>query len=160
MLVNNAGIMQLSPIAEADDAAFDAHVAVNLKGVFNGLREAGRKLRDGGRIISFSSSVVALDQPTDGVYAATKAGVEALTHISAKEMRGRSISVNAVAPGPTDTPLFTEGESLEQIEGIAKMNPFERLGEPVDIANVISFLAGPDGAWVNGQILRVNGGMT
>ena len=159
VLVNNAGIMKLAPIAKTDDAAFDAHVAVNLKGVFNGLREAGQRMRDGGRVISFSSSVVGLYQPTYGVYAATKAGVEALTHIFAKEMRGRQISVNAVAPGPTDTPLFTEGKSSEQIDGIAKMNPFERLGEPVDVANVISFLAGPDGGWINGQVLRVNGGM-
>ena len=159
VLVNNAGIMTLGPIAKADDAAFDAQVAVNLKGVFNGLREAGARMRDGGRIISFSSSVVGLYQPTYGIYAATKAGVEAMTRIFAKEMRGRQISVNAVAPGPTDTPLFTDGKSDEQIEGIAKMNPFERLGEPVDIANAISFLAGPDGAWVNGQVLRVNGGM-
>ena len=159
VLVNNAGIMKLSPIAKTDDEAFDAHVAVNLKGVFNCLREAGQRMRDGGRVISFSSSVVGLYQPTYGIYAATKAGVEAMTHIFSKEMRGRRISVNAVAPGPTDTPLFTDGKSSEQIEGIAKMNPFERLGEPVDIANAISFLAGPDGAWVNGQVLRLNGGM-
>ena len=159
VVVNNAGIMKLSPIARADDAAFDAHVAVNLKGVFNCLREAGGRLRDGGRIVSFSSSVVGLCQPSYGIYAATKAGVEAMTRIFAKEMRGRRISVNAVAPGPVDTPLFTAGKSPEQIEGIAKMNPMERLGEPVDVANVISFLAGPDGAWVNGQVLRVNGGM-
>ena len=159
VLVNNAGIMKLSPIAKTDDEAFDAHIAVNLKGVFNCLREAGQRMRDGGRVISFSSSVVGLYQPTYGIYAATKAGVEAMTHIFSKEMRGRRISVNAVAPGPTDTPLFTDGKSSEQIEGIAKMNPFERLGEPVDIANAISFLAGPDGAWVNGQVLRLNGGM-
>lgn len=159
VLVNNAGIMKLAPLAQADDALFDQHVAVNLKGVFNCLREAGQRLRDGGRVVSFSSSVVGLYQPTYGVYAATKAGVEAMTHIFAKEVRGRQISVNAIAPGPTDTPLFTEGKTKEQIEGIAKMSPFERLGEPVDIANAISFLVGPDGAWVNGQVLRANGGM-
>jgi 3-oxoacyl-[acyl-carrier protein] reductase len=159
VLVNNAGIMKLAPIAKADDAHFDQHVAVNLKGVFNCLREAGRRMRDGGRIVSFSSSVVGLYQPTYGVYAATKAGVEAMTHILAKEMRGRRITVNAVAPGPSNTALFTKDKSPEQIEAIAKMNPFERLGEPADIANAISFLVGPDGAWVNGQVLRVNGGM-
>lgn len=159
ILVNNAGIMKLTPIAKADDALFDQHVAINLKGVFNCLREAGQRMRDGGRVVSFSSSVVGLYQPTYGIYAATKAGVEAMTHIFAKEMRGRQISVNAVAPGPTDTPLFTEGKTPEQIAGIAKMAPMERLGEPVDIANVVSFLVGPDGAWVNGQVLRVNGGM-
>jgi 3-oxoacyl-[acyl-carrier protein] reductase len=159
VLVNNAGIMKLAPIAKADDALFDQHVAVNLKGVFNCLREAGRRMRNGGRVVSFSSSVVGLYQPTYGIYAATKAGVEAMTHIFAKEMRGRQITVNAIAPGPTDTPLFTEGKTRELIEGIAKMAPLERLGEPVDIANVISFLVGPDGAWVNGQVLRVNGGI-
>jgi 3-oxoacyl-[acyl-carrier protein] reductase len=151
--------MKLAPIAQADDAFFDQHVAVNLKGTFNCLREAGKRLRDGGRIVNFSSSVVGLYQPTYGVYAATKAGVETLTHILAKEMRGRHITVNAVAPGPTETPLFTEGKSKEQIEGIAKMNPFERLGQPVDIANTVSFLVGPDGGWVNGQVVRANGGM-
>ncbi len=159
VLVNNAGIMTLAPIAKADDALFDRHVAVNLKGVFNCLREAGRRMRDGGRVVSLSSSVVGLYQPTYGVYAATKAGVEAMTRIFAKEMRGRRITANAVAPGPTDTPLFTEGKTPEQIAGIARMAPMERLGEPVDIANAVSFLAGPDGAWVNGQVLRVNGGI-
>ena len=110
-------------------------------------------------MVSFSSSVVGLNQPTYGIYAATKAGVEAMTRIFAKEMRGRQITVNAVAPGPTDTPLFTEGKTAEQIAGIAKLAPMERLGEPADIANVVAFLAGPDGAWVNGQVLRVNGGI-
>ncbi len=159
VLVNNAGIMKLAPIAKADDALFDQHVAVNLKGVFNCLREVGRRMRDGGRVVSFSSSVVGLYQPTYGIYAATKAGVEAMTNVFAKEMRGRRITVNAVAPGPTDTPLFTDGNTPEQIATIARMGPMERLGEPVDIANAVAFLAGPDGAWVNGQILRVNGGV-
>ena len=103
--------------------------------------------------------MVGLYQPTYGIYAATKAGVEAMTRIFAKEMRGRGITVNAVAPGPTDTPLFTDGKTPEQIAAIAKMGPMERLGEPVDIANVVSFLAGPNGAWVNGQVLRANGGI-
>ena len=159
VLVNNAGIMKLAPIAKVEDELFDQHVAINLKGVFNGLREAGRRMRDGGRVVSFSSSVVGLYQPTYGVYAATKAGVEAMTHIFAKEMRGRRITVNAVAPGPTDTPLFTAGKTPELIDSIAKMNPMERLGEPVDIANAVSFLVGADGGWVNGQVVRLNGGM-
>jgi 3-oxoacyl-[acyl-carrier protein] reductase len=159
VLVNNAGIMKLAPIGKSEDALFDQHVAVNLKGTFNTLREASRRMRDGGRIINFSSSVVGLYQPTYGIYAATKAGVEAMSHILAKEMRGRHITVNVVAPGPTETPLFTADKSREQIEAIAKMNPFERLGQPVDIANAVSFLVGPDGGWVNGQVLRVNGGM-
>lgn len=159
VLVNNAGIMILSSIDAAEDEAFDKMVAVNLKGVFNGMREAGKRMRDGGRIVSFSSSVVGLYQPTYGLYAATKAGVEAMTHILAKELGSRKITVNAVAPGPVDTPLFTDGKSPEQIEAIRKMNPFGRLGEPDDIASVISFLAGPDGGWVNGQVLRANGGV-
>jgi 3-oxoacyl-[acyl-carrier protein] reductase len=159
VLVNNAGVMKLALIAEAEDALFDQHITVNLKGTFNTLREASRRMRDGGRIVNFSSSVVGLYQPTYGIYAATKAGIEAMTHILAKEMRGRQITVNVVAPGPTQTSLFTKGKSREQIEAIAKMNPFERLGQPVDIANAISFLVGPDGGWVNGQVLRVNGGM-
>lgn len=159
VLVNNAGIMILTSISAAEEEAFDQIVAVNLKGVFNGMREAGKRMRDGGRIVSFSSSVVGLYQPTYGLYAATKAGVEAMTHILAKELGTRKITVNAVAPGPVDTPLFTDGKNPEQIEAIKKMNPFGRLGEPDDIASVVSFLAGPDGGWVNGQVLRANGGV-
>jgi 3-oxoacyl-[acyl-carrier protein] reductase len=158
VLVNNAGIMELSTIAEADDAFFDRHVAVNLKGVFNGMREA-RRLRSGGRIISFSSSVVGLYQPTYGVYAATKAGVEAMTHVLANEMRGRNITVNAVAPGPTATALFLDGKPREVIDHLAKLAPLERLGQPEEIANAVAFLAGPDGSWINGQVIRVNGGI-
>jgi 3-oxoacyl-[acyl-carrier protein] reductase len=159
VLVNNAGIMQLAPLAEAEDAFFDRHVAINLKGVFNGMREAARRLRSGGRIISFSSSVVGLYQPGYGVYAATKGGVEAMTHVLANELRGRGISVNAVAPGPTATDLFLSGKSPELIERLSKLAPLERLGQPADIAAVVAFLAGPDGGWINGQVLRANGGI-
>jgi len=159
VLVNNAGIMQLAPIADTDDALFDRHIAINLKGVFNGLREAAKRLRNGGRIINFSSSVVGLYQPTYGVYAATKAAVEAMTHVLANELRGKNITVNAVAPGPTATDLFLKGKPQEVVDRIAKLAPLERLGQPVDIASVVAFLAGPDGAWVNAQILRVNGGI-
>jgi 3-oxoacyl-[acyl-carrier protein] reductase len=159
VLVNNAGIMQLAPLADTDDALFDRHVAINLKGVFNCMREAARRLARGGRIISFSSSVVGLYQPTYAVYAATKAGVEAMTHVLANEMRGRDICVNAIAPGPTGTELFLKGKPPEVVERLAKLAPLERLGEPSDIARAVSFLAGPDGAWVNGQVLRVNGGI-
>ena len=159
VLVNNAGVMTLGPVADADDGAVDRMIAVNLKGVFNGLREAGCRLRDGGRVISFSSSVVGLYQPHYAVYAATKAGVEAMTHVFAKEMGSRRITVNAVAPGPVDTPLFTDGKTSEQINQIARAAPFGRLGEPDDNANVVSFLAGPDSGWVNGQVLRANGGV-
>ena len=159
VLVNNAGIMMLSPLAEADDANFDRQVAVNLKGTFNTLREAAKRLRDGGRIINFSTSVVGLKLETYGVYAATKAAVETLTAIMAKEMRGRNITVNAVAPGPVATELFLNGKSEELVARMAKMNPLERLGTPEDIASAVAFLAGPDGGWVNGQTLRANGGM-
>ncbi|WJR67805.1 SDR family oxidoreductase [Neorhizobium sp. CSC1952] len=159
VLVNNAGIMMLSPLAGADDANFDRQVAVNLKGTFNTLREASKRLRDGGRVVNFSTSVVGLKLETYGVYAATKAAVETMTAIMAKEMRGRDITVNAVAPGPTATDLFLNGKSDELIERMAKMNPLERLGTPEDIAAAVAFLAGPDGGWINGQTLRANGGV-
>jgi 3-oxoacyl-[acyl-carrier protein] reductase len=159
VLVNNAGIMQLAKISDADDGFFDRHIAINLKGVFNGMREAAKRLRSGGRIVSFSSSVVGLYQPTYGVYAATKGGVEAMTHVLANELRGRNITVNAVAPGPTATDLFLKGKPKEVIDHLAKLAPLERLGEPRDIAAVVAFLASPDGAWINGQVLRANGGI-
>lgn len=159
VLVNNAGIMQLATIADSDDELFERHIAINLRGVFNGMRQAARRLRSGGRIISFSSSVVGLYQPTYGVYAATKGGVEAMTHVLANELRGRNITVNAVAPGPTGTDLFRRGKSPELIERLSKLAPLERLAEPSDIAAVVAFLAGPDGAWINGQVLRANGGI-
>jgi 3-oxoacyl-[acyl-carrier protein] reductase len=159
VLINNAGIMTPKPIADSDDALFDRHIAVNLKGTFNSLREAARRMRDGGRIVNFSSSVIGIYQPSYAVYAATKAGVEAMTHILAKELRGRNITVNAVAPGPVATALFLDGKSKEAIAGYAKLPPLERLGQPEDIANVISFLVGPEGGWINGQVLRANGGV-
>jgi 3-oxoacyl-[acyl-carrier protein] reductase len=159
VLVNNAGIMTLAPIADMDDASFDRHIAVNLKGTFNTLREAAKRLRSGGRIINFSSSVVGMLMPTYGVYAATKAAVEAMTRVLAKEVRGRNITVNAVAPGPTATDLFLKGKPQDVVDRMAKMAPLERLGQPGDIADVVAFLAGPDAAWVNGQVLRVNGGI-
>lgn len=159
VLVNNAGIMSLTTIGESDDALFDRQIAVNLKGTFNTLREASRRLRDGGRIINFSSSVTTMLQPTYGVYAATKAAVEAMTSILAKELRGRNITVNAIAPGPTATKLFLDGKAQEVVDRLSKMAPLERLGQPEDIASVVAFLAGPDGAWINGQTLRANGGI-
>lgn len=158
VLVNNAGIMQLSSIADADDASFDRMIAINLKGTFNGLREAAKRLRNGGRVINFSTSVVGTKMENYGIYAATKAAVETMTAILAKEMRGRNITVNAVAPGPTATDLFLTGKSPELVERLAKMAPLERLAQPSDISSVVSFLAGPDGSWVNGQVLRANGG--
>ena len=159
VLVNNPGIMKLKPVQETEDALFDQHIAVNLKGTFNGLREASRRMRDGGRIVSFSSSVVGLYQPTYAVYAATKGAVEAMTHILAKELGKRGITVNAIAPGPVATELFLGDKSAEQVAAVTKINPLGRLGEPDDIAGVVAFLVGPDGGWVNGQVLRVNGGV-
>jgi len=159
VLVNNAGIMTLSTIANADDTTFDRHIAVNLKGTFNGLRESAKRLRSGGRIINFSTSVIGLRLETYGIYAATKSAVETLTAILSKELRGRSITVNAIAPGPTATDLFLKGKSQELIDHMAKMNPLERLGTPEDVAAAVSFLVGPDGGWINGQVLRANGGM-
>jgi len=159
VLVNNAGIMALAPLGDTDDATFDRLLAINVKGTFNTLREATKHLRDGGRIINFSSSVTALLQPTYSIYAATKAAVEAMTSDLAKELRGRNISINAVAPGPTATDLFLNGKPQEVIDRLAKLAPLERLGEPADIAAVVSFLSGPDGAWINGQTLRANGGI-
>jgi 3-oxoacyl-[acyl-carrier protein] reductase len=159
VLVNNAGIMQLSAIADTEDASLSRQIDVNLKGTFNTLREAARRLRDGGRIVNFSSSVVGLLQPTYGVYAATKAAVEAMSSILAKELRGRGITVNAVAPGPTATDLFLKGKPQEVVDRLAKLAPLERLGQPADIANAVAFLAGPDAAWINGQTLRANGGI-
>ena len=159
VLVNNAGILTLSTIAATDDAAFDRLLTVNLKGTFNTLREAAKRLRTGGRIVNLSTSVIGLRLETYGVYAATKSAIETLTAILSKELRGRSITVNAIAPGPTGTDLFLEGKSAELIDRFAKMNPLERLGTTQDIAAAVAFLAGPDGSWINGQVLRANGGM-
>ncbi len=159
VLVNNAGIMKLANLADSDDALFDNQIAINLKGSFNTMREAAKRLRNGGRIINLSSSVVGLYQPTYGVYAATKAGVEAMTHILSKELRGRNITVNAIAPGPTATALFLDGKPQAVIDHLTKLAPLERLGQPQDIAGAVAFLAGPDGAWINGQVLRANGGI-
>ncbi|KFC62018.1 Short-chain type dehydrogenase/reductase [Devosia sp. LC5] len=159
VLVNNAGIMKLSPLAEMDDAAFDKLIAVNLKGTFNTLREAAKRLRDGGRIVNFSSSVVGLYQPAYGAYAATKAAVEALTCIMAKELGSRRITVNAVAPGPVATELFLEGKDQATLDRIKQQNPLGRLGEVDDIARFVSVLVGPGSDWINGQIVRANGGI-
>ncbi|MDU3888915.1 MAG: SDR family oxidoreductase [Serratia liquefaciens] len=159
ILVNNAGVIALAPVAEMSDADVDRLIDINLKGTFNTLREAAKRLRDNGRIINFSSSVVGRLQPSYGMYAASKAAVEALTSVLAKELRGRNITVNAIAPGPTATGLFLDGKTLELIDRLAKMAPLERLGQPQDIAAAVSFLAGADGAWINGQTLRANGGI-
>ncbi|MGF6532871.1 MULTISPECIES: SDR family oxidoreductase [Paraburkholderia] len=159
VLVNNAGVLKTVPLADTSDALFDQTLNINLRGTFNTLREAAARMSDGGRIVNFSSTTLALNMPGYAVYNATKAAVEAFTHVFAKELRGRNITVNAVAPGPIATSLFLDGKTDEQIQTFAKMPPLQRLGQPDDIASVVSFLAGPDAGWVNGQILRANGGV-
>lgn len=159
VLVNNAGVMKLATLAQSNDELFDSQIAINLKGTFNTLRLAAERVVNGGRIINLSTSVVGLKLETYGVYAATKSAVETMSAILAKELRGKSITVNTVAPGPTATNLFLDGKPAELIERLAKMNPMERLGTPEDIANVIAFLASANGGWVNGQVIRANGGM-
>jgi 3-oxoacyl-[acyl-carrier protein] reductase len=158
VVVNCAGIMPLSPIDTLDLDLFDKVITTNLRGTFVVLGQASRQLSLGGRIIAFSSSVIAMAFPTYGPYIASKAGVEGLVRVLANELRGRNITVNAVAPGPVATELFLTGKDEGQIEHLRKLSPLERLGQPEDIANLVSFLAGPDGGWVNGQVLRANGG--
>lgn len=158
VLVNNAGVLKTVPLADTSDALYDQTFDINVRGTFNTLREAAARVNDGGRIVNFSSTTLALNMPGYAIYNGTKAAVEAFTHVFAKELRGRNITVNAVAPGPIATSLFLDGKTEEQIQTFAKMPPLQRLGQPDDIASVVSFLAGPDAAWVNGQILRANGG--
>ena len=157
VLVNNAGVLQVKPLAEHSEADYDRSFDINVRGTFHTLREAATRLREGGRIVNFSTTTVALKMPGYAVYNATKAAVEAFTQVFAKELRGRGITVNAVAPGPVATALFLDGKTEAQVRSFAAMPPLERLGQPEDIAAVVSFLAGPDGAWVNGQVLRANG---
>lgn len=161
VLVNNAGILpsSLPTLAETDDATFDSLFAINVKGSFNAMREAAARLRQGGAVINFSTSVIGLALPGYAIYAATKSAVETMTNIFAKELRGRDITVNAIAPGPTATSLFLDGKTEETIARLAKMAPLERLGTPDDIAAAVAFLAGPDARWINGQTLRANGGI-
>lgn len=158
VVVNSAGIMLLDTIENFNLEKFDKMTRTNIRGTFVVNQQAARRLRSGGAIINLSSSVVKLSLPTYGAYAASKGAVDAMTMILAKELRGRNITVNAVAPGPTVTDLFLEGKDEETIERMSKMNPLERLGEKEDIATVVAFLAG-EGRWVNGQTLYVNGGM-
>ena len=159
VLVNNAGILPYVTIADTSDDVFARTMAINVTGTFNTMREAATRMNDGGRIVNFSTSVLHMAPPTYGVYVASKGAVEALTRVFAKELRGRAITCNAVAPGPVATELFLDGKSDDEVRQFARMAPLERLGQPEDIAGVVAFLAGPDGAWVNGQVLRANGGI-
>ena len=159
VVVNNAGMMQMAKMTSDNVAILDRTLAINLRGSWLVMAKAAETLGEGGRIIALSSSVLGKSFPGYGAYIASKAGVEGLVKVLANELRGRNIAVNAVAPGPVGTALFFEGKSEEQIQTIANLAPFERLGQPEEIADVVSFLAGPQGRWINGQILRANGGM-
>jgi len=158
VVVNTAGVMILGPIADYSLDDFDRIVRTNLRGTFVVSQQAATHVRAGGAIINFSTSVTRAQFPTYGPYVATKAAVESLTLILARELRGRDITVNTVAPGPTATPLFFEGKSDEAVQGLAKAVPLERLGQPSDIAETVAFLASP-ARWVNGQTIFTNGGL-
>lgn len=160
-MVHTAGIMLLSPLAELDlseGGDFDRMQRTNVRGTFVVSQQAAQRVRAGGAIINFSSTVVKIALPTYTAYAATKGAVDAMTLILAKEMRGRDVTVNAVAPGPTATPLFLDGKPQEMIDNLANMTPLERLGEPEDIAATVAHLAGP-ARWINGQVIYTKGGV-
>jgi 3-oxoacyl-[acyl-carrier protein] reductase len=157
VVVNAAGIMILEPVAQLDLEHLDRIYRTNIRGTFVVAREAANRVRSGGAIVTFSTSVTRLNQPTYSAYAASKAAVEAISPILAKELRGRDITVNTVAPGPTATALFLDGKDQETIDRIAGLNPMQRLGRPEDIAEVVSTLAGP-ARWINAQTIFVNGG--
>lgn len=158
-LVNSAGVIKLAPISSAGENLFDQHVAIDLKAVFLGIRKAAKRMGEGGQIDSFSSSVVGFYQPTYGTYAATKAGVGAITQIAAKGFSSKGIVVNAIAPGPVATALFLDDKTDEQIVQTQKVILLSRLAELNDNASVIAFLVGPDGGWVSGHVIRANGGV-
>jgi 3-oxoacyl-[acyl-carrier protein] reductase len=158
VVVHTAGIMLLSPLADLDIDDLDRMHRINIRGTFLVNREAARRVRSGGAIINFSTSVTKLALPTYTGYSASKGAVEAMTPIFAKELAGKDITVNAVAPGPTATPLFLDGKDQETVDRMAQMNPMKRLGEPSDVAEVVAFLAGP-GRWINGQTVYANGGV-
>jgi 3-oxoacyl-[acyl-carrier protein] reductase len=157
VVVNAAGIMPLAPIVDLDVEVLDRVYRTNIRGAFAVSQQAARRVRTGGAIINFSSTVTRLAIPSYGAYAASKGAVEALTLILARELRGRDVTVNTVAPGPTATELFFDGKDQQAIDRAAGFAPLGRLGTPEDIAEVIAFLAGP-GHWVNGQVIYANGG--
>jgi 3-oxoacyl-[acyl-carrier protein] reductase len=158
ILINNAGIMKTTPLADVTEEEFDQQFAINVKGTFFACQQALKHMEDQGRIVNFSTSVTGQMFPGYSVYAGTKGAVEQITRQLAKEFGSRQITINAVAPGPVNTELFSVGKTEQQLEGMRKMNAFGRLGEPEDIANVISFLVSAESQWVTGQTLRANGG--
>lgn len=158
ILINNAGIMKTTPLADVTEEEFDQQFAINVKGTFFACQQALKHMENQGRIVNFSTSVTGQMFPGYSVYAGTKGAVEQITRQLAKEFGSRQITINAVAPGPVNTELFSVGKTEQQLEGMRKMNAFGRLGEPEDIANVISFLVSEESQWVTGQTLRANGG--
>jgi 3-oxoacyl-[acyl-carrier protein] reductase len=159
VLVNNAGVMPLKPIVEMETELFERTFAINVRGTFNTLKQAAGRLRWGGRIVNLSSASVALGMPMHAVYNASKAAVDALTRTVANELRWKNITVNAVAPGPTETKMNGDRKYAERIEQLGGMTPLDGMGTPEDVANIVAFLAGPDGGWINGQTIRSNGGL-
>jgi 3-oxoacyl-[acyl-carrier protein] reductase len=159
VLVNNAGVMSLKPIVETETELFERTFAINVRGTFNTLKQAAERLRWGGRIVNISSASVSLGMPMHAVYNASKAAVDAFTKTVANELRWKNITVNAVAPGPTETKRDCGREDSERIRQLPGLTPLEGMGTPEDVANVVAFLAGPDGGWINGQTIRSNGGL-
>jgi 3-oxoacyl-[acyl-carrier protein] reductase len=158
-VIASAGVMTPSPLAEVSDMEFDRHLSTNVRGTFNTFRESALRLRDEGRLIGFSSTTLALNAPGYAVYNATKGAVEGMVRVAAKELGARGITVNAVAPGPVETELFLRGKSQADVERMAGMAPMNRLGQPGDIAELVAFVCSPEAGWVNGQIIRANGGI-
>jgi len=159
VVVHTAGINHPAALTDLDLADFDAIHRVNVRGAFVVNQQAARRVRAGGSIVNLSTSMVRVAPPALSAYAASKAAVDALTRILAKELRGRDITVNAVAPGPTATAAFLNSTPAEEQEQLAALPPLGRLGRPDDIAGVVSFLVGPTGRWVNGQVVYANGGL-
>ncbi len=158
IVVTSAGIMRPALIAEATDKDFTQQAEVNIRGTFNALRQAARRVRDGGRIVTLSSTTLALNAPGYGVYNATKGAVEGFVRVLAKELGSRDVTVNAVAPGPVETELFLAGKSASDVERLAGLAPQHRIGQPPDIAGAVALLVSPDAGWISGQVVRVNGG--
>ncbi|MEL6166345.1 MAG: SDR family oxidoreductase [Cyanobacteria bacterium J06628_3] len=159
ILVNCAGIVIYKPLVEITESDFDKIVAINIKGTYFACQQAVKKMNEGGRIVNISSSTTAMMLPTYSAYVATKGAVEQITRVLAKEVGSRGITVNAVSPGPTDTPLFREGKTEEQIKKFGDMAALGRIGEVEDIADIVAFLASDDSRWITGQNIRANGGL-
>jgi 3-oxoacyl-[acyl-carrier protein] reductase len=159
ILVNNAGVMFTKPVVEVGEEEFDRLFAVNVKGAFFCCQEAAKRMAEGGRIINLSSSTTALMLPGYAAYVATKGAVEQFSHVLAKELGPKKITVNVVSPGPTDTELFSQGKSEDQKQRFAQMAALGRIGQPQDIADVVALLASEDSRWITGQNIRANGGL-